>query len=276
MHYSDLKPLRQLLAQIENFEKNQLGNVKTKMEAFGQKYGTTKDEIDRKADAMGYSNPYYRASFAYTEMTKGIENIRKTRTATADDLVRKASDMKERMSKGIHDFSRLKQHARIKEWGQLAAQFDPENTRVKAFNGGLDAWIAQDLKALNAKIDKAKFPEQASNAPGDAKKLAKVIKDFLQKEEDKRAAKGKEAGKVMAVAVTGSWRIFKMNVLGEPIQYNLPIATAVQIENEKSLNLTRVYLGTVLTGVMRGVKKAPPFIGVTVGESYYVRPSAVK
>jgi hypothetical protein len=276
MHYNDLRTVKELLDKIDAFEKNDLSNLKVNLEAFGQKYGTTSDEIDKKADSMGYSDPYYRASFAYTEMTKGIENVKKTRTVMADDLIRRATDMKEQTSKGIHDFARVKQHARIKDWGALAAQLDPENPRVKAFNGGLDAWIADDLKALFAKIDKAKFPEQASNAPGDAKKLASVIKKFLQKEEDARAAEGKEAGKVLAVAVTGPWRIFKKNILGEPIQYNLPIATAKQVENEKSLNLTRVYLGTMLTEEMKGVKKAPPFIGATVGDSYYIRPSALK
>ena len=276
MHYNDLKTVRELLDKIDAFEKNDLGNLKANLEAFGQKYGTTSDEIDKNADSMGYSDPYYRASFAYTEMTKGIENVKKTRTVMADDLIRRANDMKERTSKGIHDFARVKQHVRIKEWGELAAQMEPENPRVKAFNGGLDAWIADDLKALYAKIDKAKFPEQASNAPGDAKELASAIKKFLQEEEDARAAEGKEAGKVLAVVVTGPWRIFKKNILGEPIQYNLPIATAKQVENEKSLNLTRVYLGTMLTEEMKGVKKAPPFIGATVGDSYYIRPSALK
>jgi hypothetical protein len=276
IHYNDLKAVRDLLDEINAFEKNDLGNLKTNLEAFGQKYGTTSDEIDKKADSMGYSDPYYRASFAYTEMTKGIENVKKTRTVMADDLIRRATDMREQTSKGIHDFARVKQHARIKEWGELAAQVEPENPRVKAFNGGLDTWIEDDLKALYTKIDKAEFPEQASNAPGDAKELASTIEKFLQKAEDKRAAEGKEAGKVLRVVVTGPWRIFKKNLLGEPIQYNLPIATAKQVENEKSLNLVRVYLGTMLTEEIKGVKKAPPFIGATVGDSYYIRPSAVK
>lgn len=276
IHYNDLKTVRELLNKIDAFEKNDLGNLKAKLETFGQKYGTTSDEIDKKADSMGYSDPYHRASFAYTEMTKGIENVKKTRTVMADDLIRRATDMKEQTSKGIHDFAHMKQHARIKEWGELAAQLDRKNPRVKAFNDGLDAWIADDLKALYAKIDKAKFPEQASNAPADAIELASVIKKFLQKEEDARAAEGKEAGKVLAVLVTGPWQIFKKNILGEPIQYKLPIATAKQVENEKSLNLTRVYLGTMLTDEMKGIKKAPPFIGATVGDSYYIRPSALK
>lgn len=276
IYYNDFKPVKKLLTQIETFEKNELNNLKAKLKAFGQKYGTTKDEIDKKAEAMGYSDPYYRASFAYTEMTKGIENVKKTRSVMADDLIRRAQDIKDRTSKGIHDFARVKQHTIITKWGQIAAKFDPDNPRVKAFNAKVDGWIAKDLKALNAKIDKAKFPKQASNAPEDAKKLAKTAKQFLQKEEDALAAKGKVSGKVVAVVVTGPWRIFKKNLLGEPIQYNLPITTAVQIQSEKKSNLIRVFHSTMLTQEMKGVKKAPPFLGATVGDSYYVRPSAVK
>jgi len=106
--------------------------------------------------------------------------------------------------------------------------------------------------------------------------LSKTAKEFLQKEEDKNKAQGKTYGKILAVSVTGPWRIFKKNILAEPIQYNLPVAVSVQIESEKSMNLVRVYLMTMLTQEMKGVKKAPPFIGATVGNSYYVRPSAVK
>jgi hypothetical protein len=82
--------------------------------------------------------------------------------------------------------------------------------------------------------------------------------------------------KVLKVVVTGPWRVFKKNILGEPIQYNLPIATAVQTESEKKKDLARVYLSTMLTQEMKGVKKAPPYLGATVGNSYYIRASALK
>ncbi len=276
MYYNELEPLQALLTEIEDFEKSRLEGLTSKLAAFGEKYGATEDEIDKKADAMGYEDPYYRASFAYVELAKGIENIRASRTATAEDLVRRASDMKERSTKGIHDFARFKQQARIREWGELAARFDSDNAMVKEFMGGLDAWIAEDTKTLQAKIDKATFPKQSADAPKDAAKLTKIIREFLQKEEDRLAAEGKESGRVAAVVITGPWKIFKTNILGEPVQYNLPITTAVEVEKEKSMNVMRVYHGTMLTEEYKGVKMAPPFIGATVGDSYYIRPSAVK
>jgi hypothetical protein len=277
MYYNKVEETEALIEQIEQFEKNDRTKIQEEMAAFGKKYGTTRDEIDKKADAMGYVNTSYRASFAYSELEKGIANVAKTRTVMADDLVRKAEEMKTRTSKGIHDFARLDQHDRIKAWGQMAARYDADNPRVKAFNDEIDAWVEADAKALDAKIDKATFPKQSSDAPKDTKKLVKEAIAFLQKEDDKLAAeKGKEVSKVLAVVVTGPWRVFKKNILGEPIQYNLPIATAVQTKSEKKKNLARVYLSTMLTQEMKGVKMGPPYLGATVGDSYYIRPSAIK
>jgi len=275
MHYNDLKPVKELLTQIENFEKNDLDKINGEMKTFAQKYGSTREEIDQKADAMGYSGQG-RASFPYTALSEGIENVQKTRTVMADDLVRRASDMRDQTSKGISDFARPKQYKRIKAWGELAAQLDQDNSRVKEFNSGLDSWIEKDMKALNAKIDKVTWPGDADNAPGDADKLAEIAVRFLQKEENKRAEKNIEVGKVLAVVITGPWRVFKKNLLGEPIQYNLPILCAVKYESDKDLNVARVYNSTLLTEEYKGVKMAAPFLGATVGNSYYIRPSALK
>lgn len=184
--------------------------------------------------------------------------------------------MRDQTSKGISDFARPKQYKRIKAWGKLAAQFDQDNPRVKEFNSELDSWIEEDMKALNAKIDKVTMPSHADNAPDDAKKLSKIAVEFLQKEENKRVKKGMEVGKVLTVFITGPWRVFKKNLLGEPIQYNLPILCAVEYESDKDLNVVRVYDSTLLTEEYKGVKMAPPFLGATVGNSYYIRPSALK
>jgi hypothetical protein len=275
MYYNDLAEVKELLSQIESFENSDLEKIDASMKTFGQKYGSTADEIDKKADAMGYTGQS-RASFPYTELSAGIKNVQATRTVMADDLVRRASDMKARVSKGVGDLARTKQYGRIREWGELAARMDKENPRVKEFNSGLDAWIKDDMKALHAKIDKVAWPGHADNAPDDAKKLAKIAVEFLQKEENTRGEKNLEVGKVLAVAVTGPWRVFKKNILGEPIQYNLPILCAVEYKSDQDLNAVRVYDSTLLTEEFKGVKMAPPFLGATVGNSYYIRASEIE
>ena len=40
-------------------------------------------------------------------------------SAMADDLVRRASDMKDQTAKGVGDFARTKQYKRIKEWSLI-------------------------------------------------------------------------------------------------------------------------------------------------------------
>ena len=190
-HYNDLEPAETLLGSIEAFEKNDLGTIETAVEAFAEKYGADRQTIDEKAQRMGYTGQG-RASFPYTALSEGIANVRKTRTVMADDLVRRAADMKELTTRGMGDFARTRQYRRVKSWGQLAQRFDPENSRVREFNSGLDAWIAEDLKALNAKIDTVTWPGHGEGAPSDAPKLAKIAVTFLQQEENKR--RGAAAG----------------------------------------------------------------------------------
>ncbi|MCB2190548.1 MAG: hypothetical protein KQI62_03235 [Deltaproteobacteria bacterium] len=275
IYYNDLKPARELLVMVEKFEGKDQAKVKLALAEFSSKYGTTAEAIDAKAKVMGYHGNY-SASYAYTELSNGLVNIAKTREVMADDLIRKASKMQKQSQKGLHDFFRVKNHAKIKQWAAMAAQFDADNPRVKEFQAGLDGWINKDMAALNAKIEKATWPSNAGGAPENASELASVIKQYMQKESDKDAAKGKDPRQIIGVVITGSWRVFTKNILGEPIQWGLPIYWAEVWQSEKDMNLARVYNGTMLTQKFKGVKKAPPFVGAAVGDSYYIRPGKVK
>jgi hypothetical protein len=275
IHYNGLNTVNALLDKIEAFESGEVHKLKPAIEAFAKKYGTTGSQIDQKAEAMGYSGDV-RASFPYVELVQGIDNVEKTRTVMADDLIRRAEDMKSSLSRGVSDFQRANQYARMKAWGAVAERFEMENPRVKVFNSTLDSWIEEDQRTMAAKIDNVSWPGHADDASRDADKLAEVVYLFLQKESDKLAAKDQDSRKMLSVVITGPWRVFKKNILGEPIQYGLPILGAVQHESEKARNLARVYQLTMLTQEYKGVEMAPPFIGSAVGNSYYIRPSQVR
>jgi hypothetical protein len=58
--------------------------------------------------------------------------------------------------------------------------------------------------------------------------------------------------------------------------YGLPILLAVHVDSDKELDVARVYVLTIRTAEMRGVKMEPPFDHITVGDSYYIRPATVK
>lgn len=273
IYYNDLKPVEKLIVQIEDFEKKELANVKQKMEAFANKYGSTREEIDEKAGAMGYTGRG-RASFAYTELQKGIGDVEKTRVVMAEDLVKKGTEM---LTPGrtAHDFYIGEHYAKVKAWIKMAGRYDSENPKVKEALGSIDERIAEGMKAFHAKIDKRTWPENAANAPKNAKELAGVALKWFKNSPD-WGKRSKEPRKPLAVVVTGPWSIQKKNILGEPIMYGLPILLAVQVDTDKDLNVARVYGLTMRTVEKRGVKMEPPFDHITVGNSYYIRPDKVK
>jgi len=273
MHYSDLEPVEELIVKIKNFEQNELPNVRKKMEAFAEKYGSTRKKIDQKAEMMGYSGQY-RASFPYTELAEGIENIKKTRVVMAEDLLKKAKERRGNIE-NVHDFCVVEQFEEVKAWMKMAGRYDPENPKVKEALAGIDQQIAQGMKDFHARIDKRTWPGPASNAPKDADKLAKVALAWFKASPD-WGKRDKDPRQPLAVSVTGPWSIQKKNILGEPIMYGLPILLAVQVESDKELDVTRVYMLTMRTAEMRGVKMEPPFDHITVGNSYFIRPGALK
>ncbi len=273
-HYNDLKTVEDVIVQIENFEKNDLANVKSKMKTFAAKYGTTKNQIDKKADAMGYAGTYYRASYPYTELAAGIENIAKTRDVMAEDLVRRTTSELDGISKGA-DFHVLERYQKVRDWLKMAIRYQPENPKVKELQNSIDKRIEDGMKEFHAKVDARTWPGHASNAPSNSDELAKASLDWFKNSPDW----GKRSSKIrhpLAVTVTGPWSVQKKNLLGEPIMYGLPIKLAVRVDEDSELNVVRVYELTMRTMEARGVKMEPPFDHITVGNSYFIRPDKVK
>ena len=272
--YNDLKALEDVIAQIENFEKNDLDAIKTKMQTFAAKYGTTKNEIDAKADGMGYAGTYYKASYPYTALAEGIKNVSKTRTVMAEDLVRRINTTLGGISNGP-DFNIVERYNNVKNWLKMAVRYHADNPKVRELQGSIDQRISAGMKAFHARVDARTWPHHASNAPGNANALAKSALNWFKNSPDW----GKRSSKVrhpLAVVVTGPWSVQKTNLLGEPIMYGLPIKLAVMVDEDKELNVARVYELTMRTAESRGVKKAPPFTQITVGNSYFIRPDKVR
>lgn len=274
IYYNDLKPVAGLIVQIEGFEKNDLDKTESKMHIFAQKYGTNREEIDKKAESMGYSGNT-RASFAYTELSKGIEGIKKTRVVMAEDLIKRFEEMMARAKKGVHDFYVVKQYGEVRTWLEMASRYDSENPKVKEAQANIDQRIADGMQGFHARIDKRTWPKHAAKAPQNAKKLAKVALDWF-KNDAGWGKRSEEPRKPLAVVVTGPWSSQAKNILGEIIMYGLPILLAVEVDRDKELNVARVYSLTMRTVEKKDVKMAPPFDHVTVGNSYFIRPDKVK
>ena len=273
IYYNDLPPARKLLEQLNSFDANDRAALFALVTSFAGKYGSTQEEIDKKASAMGYVGEYYSASYHYLELLTGLDKIGSTRTVMAEDLARKANEMT-RSSDKTHNFFQLEQYEKAREYLDLAQQFDRNNSLVQNMATTIDQSIADGMEQFSAKIDKQTWPQQAFDAPGDAKKLAKTAKEWFEKSPD-WGSREQNPYTILAVVVSGPWSIQKKNLLDEPIMYGLPVAVAVQKENDRKNNVARVFSLTLRTKEMRSVKMEPPFDYATVGGSYYIRPAAI-
>ena len=270
IYYNDLKPVKELLAVIEEFETSERKSCEEFLAEFSKKYGSTRDAVTKNTDDSS-------AGWNYENFKKGIENIDKTKSAMAEDLAKNA-EQKIKSLNSMHDFYRIKQHSVIEEWIAVAEKFDSQNEKLKQVKMNLKQQLEADLNKFLKKIEKNKWPEHASNAPKNANELAKVALDWFKSSPDwgKREKQGKEPYEILAVAITGPWSVQKRNILGEPTMYGLPVKLAFQVESEKEKGLARVFDLTLRTFEGRDVKMAPPFEYPTVGNSSYILREAVK
>ena len=163
---------------------------------------------------MGYTGQY-RASFPYTQLEEGIDNIKKTRIVMAEDLVNKGNERLARMDK-VHDLYIAEQFNAVKAWFAMASRYDRENPKVKNAQAGIDQKIAEGMKKFHAKIDERTWPGHASNAPENADRLAKSALDWFRNSPD-WGKRSQDPRRPLAVVVTGPWSIQKKNLLGEPM-----------------------------------------------------------
>jgi len=231
------------------------------------KYGSTGNDVETKTGSRELWYPLEK-------LTNGLQNIPKTRAAMADDLAKRTQDMIARLPQK-HDFSRIEEHAAVKDWAQMAKRFDPENASVKELTASVDQKLAADMQQLEQKIDTVKWPEQAANAPAGAEKLGAAALEWL-KNDPGWGKKEKNPEQPIAVVVTGPWSVQKTNILGEPVMYGLPVLVAVQRQEDKARGIARVFSLTMRTQEKAGAKQEPPFDSVTVGDSRVIRANAVK
>ena len=268
--------LTQQLAQIEAFEKDELPKLKTLLADFEKKYGPAAD-MRKKLEKAGYEGQSADAARTFEKLNKSIANVAKARTATGADLVKRVNSSFD-SARGRHDFYFTDiPFDMYKAFAELAPRFDPVNADAKKAAGTVDQRIKDAKATFKARIDKRTWPAHAANAPNNAKGLAAAALDWFKKSPDwgSRPA-GKVPRKPLAVVVTGPWSIQARNILGQPTMYGLPVRLAVIADEKKEKGLARVYILTMRTAEHAGVKMAPPFDSITVGNSYYIRTEAVK
>ncbi len=269
IYFNDWEPVDDLIARIEGFEKLEQAAATEALAKFAAKYGQTAEAIDRKADSMGYAGDR-RAGYAYEQLRQGIEIVAKTRTAMAEELARRAEDRLGNLATR-HDFFRLQEHGEVRRLLKMAKRFEAANPRVRDLSVAAEKRMADDLKLLVAKIDGVKWP---GSVGGLRKEESAALRYFRESVDwEKRPT---EPRHVLGVAIRGEWTVQKRNILSEPVMFGVPALVAVQVDGEKRDNLARVYNVTLRNAEGAKAKPEPPFVDITVGDSWYIRPDAVK
>jgi hypothetical protein len=272
--YTDMEPVENLLSEIEAFESRDKPRLEAALSAFGNRYGRTAAAIDDKAVELGYRG-LNKASFPYTAIAAGLEKVSLTRSAMAADLIRKASRLLDQSDRRINDLRRMRLHDTVRAYADMAARFDADHPRVKVFSATLEDRLDRNRRAMLDRVDRTVWSGSTDTAPENAADLILAARAELQKEIDRQPAGDNNPRRILAIAVRGPWTVFKRNILEEPVQFALPVSVALQLESERPLDLARVYELTLLTEERRGVTPSPPFLGSTLENSYYIRPSAI-
>ncbi|MGD9780630.1 MAG: hypothetical protein AB7V14_00605 [Kiritimatiellia bacterium] len=272
IHYNDLVPVNELAAAIENFEQNEQAKAEAALADFAARYGATREAIDAQVSERGYSGNV-RPGSLFEDFQEGIANVAQTRKAMGEDLLRRAREDLDGLA-AAHDFFRAERRARVKEFAGLAVRFDPASAEVRQFVAAMPARFAEDDQAAQAKIDARKWPGSVSGKKAEEDAGLK----FFREDPDWGARPADKESRIpVAVAITGDWTVQKTDILGQPVMYGVPALVAVEVPAEKAAqNVLRVYSVTLRTAESADARQAPPFREITVGDSFYIRPGAVK
>lgn len=273
VYYNDPSEVEDLLARIEAFEKNDLDHVKKRLSEFAARYGDTEDAIRQSIGE-------WQAANSFVMIREGIANVAKTRSVMARDLLsRYESNFGDLASKS--EFHKVAYLQDLKKFLETASRFAPDDGDVAKALKGHDGRAHAALKDFYAEVDKRTWPPHSAGAPKNAVDLAQAALSWFKNDlgwgrrGENADARDKETRRPLAVSVKGPWSVQQTDILGNPVMYGLPVLIAVEVPSEKALNLVRVYDVTMRTVEKAGVKMTPPFNSVTVGSSYYIRPSAI-
>jgi hypothetical protein len=256
-----------VLAKLEQLRRADVPEARRRLEAFGGKYGRDTDTIDRRLFELTPENtrksrldpenqrPDGSAGQCYRELERMLKLIAQGPVDQAAGILAAVrNELQNTSGKTDSVYARLETQLRA------AQRLDPNNAAIgselAAFGkqrAGLQAAAAERLKT-------AKFPAHAGNfaGPGDPKALTAAAIRYFNEVYPKE--------KAIAASVAGNWVSTKKNLLGQTIQWGLPVYVASIQNNSKEI--CRVFKMTVLAAEGNSPPKAPPFVDHWTGDSY--------
>ena len=259
----------QVLSVMDDVVKNDQPRILAYLKEFSKKYGEPNDEMDKKIYALTPKNPkkgmYDEENQRPSELpSECYKNLMDRLTWVQEGLKKEAKLIMKQAMEMIANADFFQDTKRDKQFVEAEAELN----RAKRFIP-MDAEIARAL-GLCRQTAKSHRPMsgrrlsppgfrpmyRALQAPGRSLNWLQPSGHTSSEHIPRRRA---------AVSVSGGWVATKHNILGQPIQWGLPVFCASQ-QNEPGI--CRVFKMTVLTGVGVDIAKAPPFTDHWTGDSY--------
>ncbi len=268
---AQFKQGRNALAQLEALESEVVPTIQPVLAVIVEKYGDNPMDIDNSLFALGLKNDHFFGG-AFRDLYSGLENIRKSRQATGQDMAGRAGQTMSGIA-GYSEEIRLQKLGEAREQLLLGQAFDPANAKINQLLGEMDILHADISARIEADVDARTWAGDVKDfpGPGSPDELARAAREFFRAHPSwNPSGKGVE---VLAVAPRGPWAVATSDIFGRVLQWRLPIHVAITNMEMKAGNIARVYELSILTnqGVPGNEDKKPPFVEYWVGNSWNMR-----
>ena len=271
-------------AEFDAFEAGKLVEAKAYLQQFEKSYGASSDAVEKKFTTIfgdllqqtgrrSAGEPKRSgAGRRYGNFKAGIEKVGELRRQLAAAEIQKIQVNKLHYAKGA-PAERADAMRRDALMAEGILKLDPSSAAAKALTAELQmAAVDRDAEYID-EIDNTKWAERKySGSDGDELEAAAL--EWLQKNFTKADDKVDEP---VAVVITGNWFVYKENILSEPLIYGLRMHAGVMRTEEGGWDRDHavVFSLTLYTEEKRNPEKAPPFVSVSSGSNWEIRPENV-
>jgi hypothetical protein len=273
VHYDNPDAAREGLETIEAAEAA-AGEIRPLMQTVAERYGRERGAITEAMDAAGVSvdKANYMVAANAHDLFEFLEQLDGTRSASAQTLV---DGVRSRLH-DLDDFAANIQQQHLEEaleMIEIAQQIDPNHPELGRLRVAVEDAADEKQAEQMARIESAEWPGhvESFDGPGSIDQLARSVHEYLSNDRDwgRRDVKPQE---ILGVAVRGPWQVARRDILGQPVQWRLPVLVAVTDEELHPDGIARAYeLSMVaMEGAAFGAPKAPPWDGFWVGDSFFL------
>ena len=266
-----------LISELIPAQENLLPEAEKAMASFGEKFGAG----DSSQLSINIANNLNRLTEgkvefsadpgnAYTWLADAVNRFKEKQASILENIT---DDVENLFSnpEGYREETVVRTYDSMKKRLQLAAKMDPRNAKVKELMDNFDGQKAKAVDAVEKAIDARVWNpnSEAFQGPGAPKELIAAATEFLIQE----GWCDKPKKNILAVRIDEDWRLGDLNLLGQPINWQLGMEVAFQSDENKSKGLAQIFYLSFYT---READKKLPWAKTAVGDNYLIRASKIK